>query len=210
MPTDHLTTSHCTSFREDITLNTHSAELQEANSSSWSTPVKIYSTVMINLYPAQRGLSLLISFFIDISYILLKVLIFSHHSSRFVYHIHPFLSFFLPHCYPGFSWFHSPGENTHLASNNYRFSLIDYQIPNFILPYLISQILFRKKVMFSIFIVNHHSQALIPISHVSTSASTAFSVFHSFSCFFSFFPYYHQICSFLFLSHTDACTYIPN
>lgn len=32
----------------------------------------------------------------------------------------------LPHCYPGFSCFHSLGENTHLASNYH--SLVDSQI----------------------------------------------------------------------------------
>lgn len=53
-PTGHLTTSHCTSFREDISLNTQLSELQEAKTSPWSTPVKICSTVMINLYPAKR------------------------------------------------------------------------------------------------------------------------------------------------------------
>ena len=93
MPTQHSTTSHCTSFREEITLNTQLADLQEAKSSSWSTPVKICSTVMINLYPAQRVLFLLIVFFLDVSYILLQVLIFSQPSaSPFVYRTHPFLS----------------------------------------------------------------------------------------------------------------------
>lgn len=77
-----------------------------------------------------------------------QVLIFSQPSSSlFEYCTHPFLSFFLPHCCPWFSCFHSLGENTHLASNHCH-SLVDSQIANFILPYLISQILFRTKSCF--------------------------------------------------------------
>lgn len=37
-------------------------------------------------------------------------------------------SFCLPQCYPGFSCFHSLGENTHLASNQYHSSLVDSKI----------------------------------------------------------------------------------
>lgn len=144
--TKHSTTSNYMPFRGGITLNTQLEELPEATSSSWSIPIKICSTFTINLYPAQKVLLFIILFFLDVSYILFQVLIFSQPSSLFVYRTYPFLSFFLPHCFfspfwvflLSFSWRH-----THLASNYYHCSLVDSR--SLISSYLVSQILFRTK-----------------------------------------------------------------
>lgn len=109
-------------------------------------------------------------------------------------------SFCLPHCHPGFSCFHSLGENTHLASNHGHSSLIDSQI----------EILFYSTPLLiscseqSCFLVYWASQSPICNHNLLLSPSQPPLLSDFLSVFFS--SLFSQFFS-IFLSHIDAHTH---
>lgn len=111
-------------------------------------------------------------------------------------------SFCLPHCYPGFSCFHSLGENTHLASNHCHSSLVDSQTA--ILFYSTPFLIWCPNSHAFLCIVNHNPPAVITTSHVSKPSPTAF--WFSFLSVF-FLPSYYLPIFFCF-PLTHRCTHI--
>lgn len=110
----------------------------------------------------------------------------------------------LPHHYPGFSCFHSLGENTHLAGNHCHSSLADPQIAIlfYSTPFLIS---FSEQSCFLVFCESRFPSCNHNFSCLQVSLH-CFLIFIPFrflvfllitSQFFSVFP-----------SHTDAHTHI--
>lgn len=113
-------------------------------------------------------------------------------------------SFCLPHCYPGFSSFHSLRENNHLASNHCHSSLVDSQIA--ILFYSTSFLVSCPNSQVFLSIVNHDPPAVITTSPVSKSVSIAFWFSFLSSFFFSFLLITSQFFS-VFLSYIDEHTH---